>query len=157
VDVPPIYAPPTEPIRVKAGRWLAAFLALLFLAPLLVGAWLEPVPGGAGTHLQLGLSPCSSLVASDFPCISCGMTTSVTYFAHGNWLASLYVQPAGFVFALVLCAAFWVAAYIAATGRPVHRLLMGISLRWSLLLMSATVLGGWGWKIYIHARGLDGW
>jgi hypothetical protein len=155
--LPPIYAPPVSPIRLGlTARVVAAALALTFVTPLLVGAWLTPDASGVGTHRQLGWSPCATLV-SGVPCISCGMTTSVAWFAHGNWAASFYLQPAGWLLSLLLLWGFWIAAYVAATGRPVHRLLAMLSMRWALLILSGAVLASWGWKVYLHSRGLDGW
>jgi hypothetical protein len=81
----------------------------------------------------------------------------VTFFSHGNPVASFYIQPMGFVIAVGLAVAVWVGAYIAITGRPVHRLLWFIPVRTWLLVLLGFAIGGWGWKIFIHLTGRDGW
>ena len=40
------------------------------------------------------------------------MTTSFAWFVRGNWLASFYVQPMGFVLALGTGALFWASLFI---------------------------------------------
>lgn len=156
--VPPIYAPPALPIRLSARhRLVAAGVAFLLIAPLIVGAWLTPDPAGVGTHRQLGWPPCATLLATGVPCPSCGMTTSVAWFAHGNWAASFYLQPMAALLGLLLVWGFWLAAYVAVTGRPVHRLLGGLHSRWTVLFLGAVLLAGWGWKLYLHGHGLDRW
>lgn len=157
-SVPLIYAPPARAIRLSpSGRCAAALLAACFLAPLAIGAWLTPDPAGVGTHRQLGWAPCGTLIATGVPCPSCGMTTSVAWFAHGNWAAAFYLQPAAALLSLLLFWGFWIAAYTAATARPVHRLLPLLSAKWSVLLLAAAVLAGWGWKVYLHSHGIDHW
>jgi hypothetical protein len=52
---------------------------------------------------------------------------------------------------------FWLALYMAITGKPAWRLLSMIPGRvWVPAMMSLAVLS-WGWKIFIHLRGIDGW
>lgn len=153
-----IYAPPTRPIRLTVGnRVVAALVALACLGLMGLALWLKPDSAGAGTHQQLGLIRCQTLSVTGVPCPSCGMTTSFAWFARGNLVASFYIQPAGCLLALGVCMTFWAALYVAATGRPVYRLLAVIRPRWAILFGTAGVLAAWGWKIYIHAKGLDGW
>lgn len=153
-----IYAPPTRPVRLAAsGRIVAALIAAGCFSVMALALWLQPDRTGAGTHEQLGLLPCQTLAATGVPCPSCGYTTSFAWLAHGNLAASFYTQPAGCLWGLLACMTFWVALYVAVTGRPVYRLLSCVRPRWAILSASAIVLLGWGWKIYIHAKGLDGW
>lgn len=153
-----IYAPPTRPIRLTTGgRVVAALVAVACLGLMGLSLWLKPDSTGAGTHQQLRLIGCQTLSVTGVPCPSCGMTTSFAWFARGNLAASFYNQPAGCLLALGVCMTFWAALYVAVTGRPVYRLLTVLKPRWTILLGAAIVVAAWGWKIYIHAKGMDGW
>ncbi len=85
------------------------------------------------------------------------MTTSFAWFAHGNIPASLYVQPMGFMLAVICGMAFWGGAYVAVTGRPVHQILAIVPERMYLIPLLTLAIVGWGWKMYIHLHGIDGW
>jgi hypothetical protein len=101
----------------RLGGWarlLALGISLAALGMLATAATLPPSPSGVGTHQKLGFAECQFLQLSRLPCPTCGMTTSAAWFVRGNWLASFYVQPIGFVIALSAGAAFWVGIYIAA-------------------------------------------
>jgi hypothetical protein len=139
-------------------RLLSMGIALGCLAVLVTGAWLTPDgPSGIGTHTQLGFQRCQFEARTGLPCPSCGFTTSVSYFAHGNVLASLYLQPMGFVVALIFAAGAWAGGYIAITGRPVHRLVTMLPDRKWLAVLLTIAVGGWGWKIFIHLTHRDRW
>jgi hypothetical protein len=157
--VPLIYTRDTLPPAIRLWtRWLAVGVGLGCLAILVTGMMLKPAAGeGIGTHTQLGLPPCQFEVRTGLPCPSCGFTTSVSYFAHGNLLASLYLQPMGFLIAVFCAAGVWVGGYVGATGRPVHRLLTQIPGRAWLWFVLSVALGGWAWKIWIHLTGRDFW
>ena len=126
------------------------------LAVLVLAARLSPSPSGIGSHQSVGLQPCQFLVSTKLPCPSCGMTTSFTWFVRGNLLASVYVQPMGAVLAAINAVCAWGGLYVAATGRPVYRVLKLLPGRYYLVLLFVGVLA-WGWKILIHLNGLDGW
>jgi hypothetical protein len=85
------------------------------------------------------------------------MTTSFSWFARGNIVASLYVQPMGTVLAVLVAATFWGAAYIAISGKPAHGLVQRIPARYYLWYLPAFALAAWGWKMWIHLHGIDGW
>ena len=157
--VPLIFTRDTLPPPLR-GWMRALFLgfSLACLAVLVTGAWLKPDGSqGIGTHTQLGLQRCQFEARTGLPCPSCGFTTAVSYFAHGNVIASVYVQPMGFVMALLFAAGVWVGAYVAFTGRPVYRLVnMLPDRRWLGVLLTIAV-AGWAWKILIHLTGHDHW
>ena len=156
--VPAIFSPRYEPAVVRApGRFFAVIISLACLAVMLTAAWVSPSPTGLGTHTQLGLEPCQFLVRTGLPCPSCGMTTSYSWFARGNFLASLYVQPMGFLLALLTVLAFWVGLYVAATGRAVHQLMSRRLSSYYIPGLFAWAIIAWGWKIFIHLHGIDGW
>jgi hypothetical protein len=157
--VPLIYTRDFAPPAMRVWmRLVALAVAVGCLAILLIGVWLEPNGArGISTHTQLGLQPCQFEARLGIPCISCGYTTSVSYFAHGNVLASFYIQPMGFLIACFVAAGVWVGAYIAITGRPVHRLAAVIPWRWPLIGLLTFLVAAWAWKIAIHLTGHDHW
>ena len=155
---PAIYTrrPTTDRLN-PAGRFFASAIAAGCLVVLLIAAILKPSTEGFGTHRQLGLAECGFLARTGLPCPACGMTTSFTWFAHGNVAASAYVQPMGFVLAVLCGMAFWASAYVAVTGRPVHKLFSLVPERLYLFPLLTLAIVGWGWKMYIHLHGIDGW
>jgi hypothetical protein len=156
--VPIIYCRMAAPaVLTWRGRWAAALLGCGCLAMLVTAALLAPDPSGSGTHTQLGLAPCQFKLRTGLPCPSCGMTTSFTYFARGNLLASLYLQPMGMMLALLTAAGVWVGFYVAAAGRPVYRLLRFVPTGYYLIPLMAWAVGAWGWKIMLTLGKMDGW
>jgi hypothetical protein len=157
--VPLIYTRDTAPPAMRVwARLVALSIAIGSLAVLLIGMWLEPNgQQGMSTHTQLGLQRCQFEARTGIPCPSCGFTTSVSYFAHGNVAASVYIQPMGFVIAVFLAASVWAGSYIAFTGRPVHRLVAMMPGRLWLIVMLVILVGAWAWKIAIHLTGHDHW
>jgi hypothetical protein len=141
-------------------RLLAAAIALAALVMLAIGARLNPGAdhgSGISTHTQLGFPPCQFEARTGLPCPSCGYTTAVSYFAHGKIIASIYIQPMGFLIAVIAAASVWIGGYIAVTGRPVHKLMAVIpGHRWLLVLLGFAI-AGWAWKIWIHLSGRDYW
>ncbi len=140
-----------------SGRLLAGGLAAGCLAVLVIAAWLLPSPNGFGTHQAMGLTECAFLARTGLPCPACGMTTSFAWFVRGNLVASLYVQPMGTVLAVWCGMTVWVAGYVAVTCRPLHRLFGLLPDRWYLVPLLSIAVAGWGWKMFIHLHGIDGW
>ncbi len=60
-----------------------------------IGLFLHADKHGHGTHQQLGLPPCPSVLLFDRPCPGCGLTTSWTSFLHGDIAASFKAHPLG--------------------------------------------------------------
>ena len=139
------------------GRLLAGSLAGVCLGLLITAARLTPNPDGLGTHREMGLAQCAFLERTGLPCPSCGMTTSFAWFARGNLLASIYVQPMGAMLAALAGMMVWAGAYIAITARPVHRLLSAMRPRYYAVPLLVLAVLAWAWKIYIHVHGIDGW
>ncbi|MEA2734980.1 MAG: hypothetical protein QOE14_1431 [Humisphaera sp.] len=157
-SVPIIFTPPVEPQQVGlGGRLVALIVSLAVLAVLVTGLLLKPSPDGMGTHRQMGFQRCEFLRTTGLPCPSCGMTTSFSWFAKGHWLASLYTQPAGFALALACGAIFWAGLYIFITGSPLHRLARQVPGIYSVPIILGFFIAAWGWKIFIHLKGIDGW
>lgn len=138
-------------------RLIALGLSVGCLAVLAMAARLTPSPTGVGSHRALGLQSCVMLDRKGLPCPSCGMTTSFAWFARGDVAASFYVQPMGALLAAAAACSVWGGAYIALTGRPLHRLAYVLPARPYLIGVLAFGIVAWGWKVFIQLRGLDGW
>lgn len=63
-----------------------------------VAVMLRPSESGHGTHTQLGMPPCGSVVLFHRPCPGCGLTTSVASTLHGNLSFALEANVFGPVF-----------------------------------------------------------
>ena len=134
----------TATIRLRGVAVLLAAAGILSLA-----AWLQPRSRGYGTHEQLGLPSCSSLINTGWPCPTCGLTTSMAAMAHGEFALAWHAQPFGIVLFLAIAAAGVAGLAELLSGRSwFARLQLG---RWWLLGAIAGLLGGWGLKL------LTGW
>jgi len=158
IAVPGIYVARGPAGRLSpTERFFAAAISMASLAVLITAALLTPNAQGLGTHLGLGLPECGFLRQTGLPCIACGMTTSFAWFVRGNFVASIYIQPMGALLAALCAMAVWAGAWISITGRPAHRLLSSFPSRRILIGTLAFALAAWGWKIFIHLHGIDGW
>jgi hypothetical protein len=95
-------------------------LFLLWLGVTCVGAWLRPSASGHGTHQELGLPPCPSVLLFDRPCPGCGLTTSWTAFIHGQFAASFHAHALGPLLYLLFTAAALVGGYGWLKGKRVR-------------------------------------
>ena len=155
--MPVIFAPIQTPLRLDVrGRLLAAGIAAACLAVYAVAAYLAPDPAGVGTAGRLGMMPCGFLQRTGLPCAACGMTTSFDHFVRFQWLKSLWAQPMGFGLAAAAGVTFWSAAYVAATGRPAHRLLRRLPTVRLVVFFVALGIMAWGWKIALTLTGHAG-
>lgn len=135
------------PPLARTSRAVAAGICFCCLCVLGIAAWLRPDPRGHGTHEQLGLAPCGLLIASRYPCPTCGMTTAFAHTVRGQWLQAAWVQPGGFVLALGTIATAIAAGWSAVTGRnpfwPLLPWLTPFRVYAGLLLI---FLGGWAFR-----------
>lgn len=144
--------PPTSPAkppkeRTLGPRALGGIIAVVAIAPLLIGAGLTPSAEGHGTHTKLGLPSCGWVQAFDKPCPTCGMTTAVTHAAHGDLIGSFLVQPAGMVFAVVAAIAFWCGLHSLVSGADTVRLagkMFKGRLWWAI---GGILLAAWAYKM----------
>lgn len=156
--VPAIFSPPLSLAVVGIpGRLLALMIGLACLTVMVTAARLNPSPTGIGTHTELGLDQCQFALRTGLPCPSCGMTTSFAWLARGNLLAAFYVQPMGALLGLLTILATWTGFYVAVTGRAVYRLIALGPSRYYVPGLLAWAIFAWGWKIFIHLHGIDGW
>jgi len=118
-----------------------------------VGYYLHPSPAGHGTHTQLGLASCTWMTKFNLPCATCGMTTSVSYAAHGQLIQSVRTQPAGTLFALATAATLIASTWVALTGAVAGPLLRPMGKLSFILPVIAFVLLAWGYKI-LTVRGM---
>ncbi|MCA9133980.1 MAG: DUF2752 domain-containing protein [Planctomycetales bacterium] len=102
-------------------RWLAWAAGVGGLALLGVARTLDPAAVGYGTHRQLGLPPCFSLVAWGAPCPACGMTTSWALATRGQWQAAIEANAGGFLLAAIALAYFPASCYLLIGGRSRRR------------------------------------
>ena len=122
------------------------------VAILATAAWLTPSPQGFGTHQQLGLSPCTVLAFTGWPCPMCGMTTTFAHLAHGHLISGLLNQPFGLVLftCTLIAAGVGVADLILPRGR--WRPVWGWMIRHELLvawLLLGGMVGGWIYKMVL--------
>ncbi|MDX2065543.1 MAG: DUF2752 domain-containing protein [Fimbriimonadaceae bacterium] len=72
-----------------------------------VGVALQPDPHGHGTHQQLGLMPCPSVLAFNRPCPGCGLTTSWTRLLHGDLAGAFAAHALGPIAYLLFTVSAW--------------------------------------------------
>lgn len=100
---------PTQDKRplISQSLWFGIWAAVT-----LVGAMLKPDSHGHGTHQQLGLPPCPSVLMFNRPCPACGLTTSWTATLHGDFAAAFKAHPLG----PLLYLGFTITAFMALYG-----------------------------------------
>jgi TRAP-type C4-dicarboxylate transport system permease small subunit len=135
------------PRAARGERIVALGLALACLALLSLAAWLKPAGSGIGTHRQLGLPPCGWMIAANFPCPTCGMTTAFAAAANAQPLKSFASQPMGALLALLTAVIFWGSVHVAAFGSQLGHLagrMLTTRLLWVTLALG---LLAWAYKI----------
>lgn len=137
--------------RVLVGQ---LFWFLVWVGVTVMGAFvLEPSEAGWGTHRQIGLPPCASVVLFDRPCPGCGMTTSWTAVLHGRWgsaFSAHALAPVMYVLyslTAVLCLlGFWKGWRLKTETR------LAI---WSLVSMMVVFTGYGVWRFTTTVYGSD--
>lgn len=136
----------------KKSRAHSVLLLMAWLLPVVLVAMrslTSPVPSGFGTHEQLGLAPCRFRELLGFRCPGCGVTTSVSHFAHGALLESLRVQPLGFVLAVLALALPLVATQRVLVGADLGEEARVLLRAPFVITMGAVVLASWAYKLFI--------
>ena len=129
--------------RLRGGLVAAAGLGLLAVA-----FGLHPNASGTGTHQALGLPACSMLARTGWPCPTCGLTTSMSAMAHGQFALAARANPFGVLLFAAVCALAAAATAEGVTGRDVLGRVPWARL-WFWLTVLAALLAGWGAKIAI--------
>jgi hypothetical protein len=100
--------------RIAGAVWFPAWLAVVGFA-----LYLSPSADGHGTHQQLGLPPCPSVLMFDRPCPGCGLTTSWTALVHGDFARAFAAHPLGPVMFLLFTITAWTTLFAALRGQRV--------------------------------------
>jgi len=100
---------PVSSRRAISGH-LLYFLA--WIAITVCAALLTPAPSGHGTHQQLGLPPCPSVLFYGRPCPGCGLTTAFCATVHGQFATAFHAHPLG----TALYCLFTVSAFLNLYG-----------------------------------------
>ncbi len=142
-----IFSPRSSPRRATTSeRAAAALLALGCLTLLSIAAWLSPNAEGHGTHTQLGMSECAWAEHFDAPCATCGMTTSFSHAAEGQWQASIMAQPFGTALAVLASVLFWGGLHVSMTGSRLGSAVAPALSSRALFFGGALFLIAWGYK-----------
>lgn len=83
--------------EVKSRKLLSAQIVwfVMWLVVTGIALYLKPSVHNHGTHRQLGLPACPSVVLFDRPCPGCGLTTSFAWSARGNLPAAFKAHALG--------------------------------------------------------------
>jgi len=132
-----------------AERGSLAILAAGLIFVLGIAAWLTPNPSGLGTHQQLGLPPCTSLMVLGIRCPACGMTTSWALMIEGRIPEALAANLGGsLLFVVAFLSVPWIA-WIVWTGNRQAREQWGyFALSGSLTSMFIAFVM-WAWN-FVH-------
>lgn len=131
-----------------AGHWVFLGLSAAGVVGILALRVLtSPDARGHGTHEQLGLPACTLMQLTGFPCPGCGVTTSLSHLAHGQWRAALAAQPAGVLFALAGAAALLWSLLETARGGDVWASFRRVWRPWMSWSLGAMLLASWIYKI----------
>lgn len=112
-----------------------------------VAAWIDPNPGGVGTHRQLGFGACGFLLTTGLPCPTCGMTTSFAHTVRGQLFSAFWSQPAGALLALLTAGLALLGVVVAITGRRLEVNWYRINPMRVMVGCIVIFLGSWVFKI----------
>ncbi|KAA1261926.1 hypothetical protein LF1_44870 [Rubripirellula obstinata] len=136
----------------RSSIWLirlaAVGLSILPLSLLLVARTLTPDPDGLGTHQQLGLPPCSMRMMFNIRCPGCGMTTSWSHFARGQWISSVQSNLGGFLLAILTVSAAPIllkAAWISTPPSVKTQNAMVLA----LVAVAVVAVADWAWRLIL--------
>jgi len=127
-----VWFEPNVPRKRLTGQltWFLAWLVVTVLGVFI----LKPNPAGHGTHQQLGLPPCPSVMIFGRPCPGCGLTTSWTGVMHGQWQASWEAHPLGaflyilFTVSALACFYGWVKEKrFVSDSRPANAFMFSVA------------------------------
>ncbi|MFN3188964.1 MAG: DUF2752 domain-containing protein [Aureliella sp.] len=132
--------------RLPIPRWLrttCALTAIVLTGTLLTARVLRPSPNGLGTHQQLGLPPCTSIVLWDLPCPACGMTTSWAHMVRGQVLEAFYANAGGALLSIIALVCIPATCYFSLAGLATKRERFSLFLAASLLIAIVVAIAQW--------------
>jgi hypothetical protein len=112
---------------------------MTWLAGSAIGAYLTPSSHGHGTHTQLLLPPCPSVMLANRPCPGCGMTTSFTWLMHGNVAEAFHAHPFGPLLYVLWTASAFACLYGYIKGKRFNT--ESKAANWALATLLFTFLG----------------
>ena len=124
-------------------RCVSLAAGLVSLALLGVAAALEPAADGYGTHQQLGLPPCTSIVLFDAPCPACGMTTSWSRLLRGQLMGACDANLGGALLAIIALAYIPASCYFFFTGAATRREWFSLALACALVIAMLLATAQW--------------
>lgn len=133
-------APAPASLRSKIGA-ISAMAVVIGL--LLVARFLTPSTRGFGTHQQLGLPPCSSVLLWGARCPACGMTTSWSYLTRGRIIDAWHANAGGTLLGLIALAYIPAFCYYLARGYWSRHGWLSFSLAMSLSVALLVAFGQW--------------
>jgi hypothetical protein len=118
------------PVRYRRAQlvWPVAWLAITLVALLL-----KPSPKGFGTHQQLGLAPCPSVLIFGRPCPGCGLTTSFTATVHGQLENAFVAHPLGTLLYIMFTVGSLGAAWAFFRGQRMQISTAGYRVLWGVI------------------------
>lgn len=130
-------------------RWLSLISGLVLLALLLLARWLEPSFSGMGTHQQLGLPPCTSVLVWGVPCPTCGMTTSWALVVRGHLATAAFTNLGGFLLAIIAIGYFPASCYFFLHGKATPGHWFSRLLALSLTVAFCAALVQWVYRVWL--------
>ena len=132
--------------------WHFAVLGAAWGLPLVLVAlslWTTPEAAGTGTHEQLGLGACRFRGLFGIPCPGCGVTTSVSHFAHGELWLALATQPLGAVLGLLTVLLPLAATWRTLRGADLSQDVLRLTRPRFAIAAALLVVGAWIYKLSV--------
>ena len=144
--LPPAMAEKTAAQQRLEVRVWCTFVFVICAAMFGLALYLTP---HEGLHQKFGMPECGMLQMTGVPCPTCGCTTAVTYFAHGNPVASFVTQPFGFMVALLGFVLLPLTGYGLVTGKWKGPSMFVLQWHWQTWVYGGVgiLLAGWAYKI----------
>jgi Protein of unknown function (DUF2752) len=124
-------------------RMLALGSGVCVLGMLIVASLLQPDASGYGTHQQLGLPPCTSVVILGMRCPACGMTTSWSLLLHGRITEAAGTNLGGMMIAIIALAYLPASCYFTVVGKSTRDGWFSLALGICLLVAVAVSVIQW--------------
>ena len=129
-----------------ALRWVTLLAGCGVLGILVTARCLVPDASGMGTHQQLGLPPCTSVVLFNAPCPACGMTTSWSLFTRGQFFAAVTTNAGGALLAIIALAYIPASCYFFTVGVASRGEWFSFGLAMSLIVAIVAAVLQWLWR-----------